>query len=92
MNPPYSDPGLFIRHAWELSAHYPIVVLVPNTIKTCKYMDVLDENNGETTFRKWKQGVEVRDLSRRTKFSHPRKASSSPSFGCMVIILDRRDV
>lgn len=90
MNPPYSNPKPFIEKAWEDSKHCKIVCLVPNTIKTTKYMDILDKNRGLTTFRKWKKGLEIRDLSRRTGFVHPEKQSSSPSFGCMIIIMDRR--
>lgn len=89
-NPPYSNPKPFIEKAWEYSQWCKIVCLLPNTIKTCKYMDILDENNGLTTFRKWKPGLEIRDLTRRTAFDHPNKQSSSPSFGCMVIIMARR--
>lgn len=89
MNPPYSNPKPFIVKAWEDSKYHKIVILVPNTIKTCKYIDILDENAGQGTFRKWKRGVEIRDLSRRTRFTHPHKQSSSPSFGCMLIVMDR---
>lgn len=90
MNPPYSDPKPFLEKAWEDSKYCKIVVLAPNTIKTCRYMDILDENEGKSTFRKWKLGLEIRDLSRRTGFVHPSKKSSSPSFGCMLLIMDRR--
>ncbi len=92
MNPPYSNPKPFIEKAWEDSRYCLIVCLLPNTIKTCKYMDGLDENNGLTSFRKWRQGLEIRDLSRRTKFAHPEKVASSPSFGCMLLIMDRREL
>lgn len=90
MNPPYSNPKPFIKKAWEDSKHCKIVCLVPNTIKTCKYMDILDANKGNTTFRQWLPGLEIRDLSRRTGFVHPEKESSSPGFGCMLLIMDRR--
>lgn len=90
MNPPYSNPKPFIEKAWEDSKYCKIVCLLPNTIKTCKYLDVLDANNGTTTFRKWRSGIEIRDLTRRTGFTHPEKLSTSPSFGCMVLLLDRR--
>ncbi len=89
MNPPYSNIGPFLEKAWEASRFFKVVCLVPNTIKTCKYMDFLDENNGVYYLRRWKAGVEFRDLSRRTKFTHPRLAPSSPNFGCMLIIFDR---
>lgn len=90
MNPPYSNPKPFIEKAWEDSKYCKIVCLVPNTIKTCKYMDILDANKGNSTFRQWLPGLEIRDLSRRTGFVHPEKESSSPSFGCMLLIMDRR--
>lgn len=90
MNPPYSNPKPFIEKAWEDSKHCKIVCLVPNTIKTCKYIDILDKNQGTGSFRDWKNGIEIRDLARRTKFTHPSKKESSPSFGCMLIIMDRR--
>lgn len=90
MNPPYSNPKPFIEKAWEDSKHCKIVCLLPNTIKTCKYMDILDANKGNSTFRQWLPGLEIRDLSRRTGFVHPEKESSSPSFGCMLLIMDRR--
>lgn len=88
INPPYSNPKPFIEKAWEVSELFPVICLLPNTIKTCKYMDILDENGGLKTFRKWKPGIEIRDLARRTGFSHPTKDPSSPSFGCMVIVMD----
>lgn len=89
MNPPYSNPKPFIEKAWEDSKHCKIVCLLPNTIKTCKYMDILDANKGNSTFRQWLPGLEIRDLSRRTGFIHPEKESSSPSFGCMLLIMER---
>ena len=92
MNPPYSNPKPFIEKAWEDSKYCKIVCLVPNTIKTAKYLDLLDEHNGEGTFRQWKKGLEIKDLSRRTKFNHPTKIASSPSFGGMLLIMDRRNV
>lgn len=84
MNPPYSDIAPFIRKAYELSEYCTVVMLVPSSIKTCKYMDFLDEGNG--IVRQWKQGVEWLDLSRRTKFKHPTKKASSPSFGCSLLV------
>lgn len=91
-NPPYSYPKPFIEKCWSDSKHCKIVCLVPNTIKTCKYMDILDKNQGTSSFRDWKNGIEIRDLARRTKFTHPSKKESSPSFGCMLIIMDRRGI
>lgn len=90
MNPPYSNPKPLLEKAWEDSKHCKIVILVPNTIKTTKYMDMLDEHEGHKTFRKWRKGLEIRDLSRRTAFIHTEKQSSSPSFGCMLLVMDRR--
>lgn len=86
MNPPYSNPKQFIERAWEHSQHQTVVCLVPNTIVTCKYMDFLFE---PSTFRKPKPGLEIRYLSRRTNFTHPTKKTSSPSFGCMLLIMNR---
>jgi hypothetical protein len=34
-------------------------------------------------------GVEIRDLARRTKFTHVSKKVSRLSFGCILIIIDR---
>lgn len=90
MNPPYSNPRPFIEKAWEDSKYCKIICLVPSAIKTCKYMDILDSDNGLATFRNWRIGLEIRDMARRTGFVHPEKISSSPSFGCMLLIMDRR--
>jgi len=89
MNPPYSDIAPFIEKAWHLSKHCPIVMLVPSSIKTCKYMDFLDKFSGKGYCRQWVSWIRWIDLPRRTKFTHPAKKVSSPSFGCSILILDR---
>jgi hypothetical protein len=89
MNPPYSDPAPFIKKAWEDSKEFKVVILVPVSILSCKYMDFLDNKVNEFE-RNWKQGVTIVPLRRRTKFEHPTLKTSSPPGGCMLLILDRR--
>lgn len=88
MNPPYSNVAPFIRKAWQLSKDCQIVCLVPSSIKTCRYMDFLDDMEGTSNFRMWRRGVIWQDLTKRTKFTHPTKKASSPSFGCSILILN----
>lgn len=88
MNPPYSNMAPFVRKAWELAKDCQVVCLVPSSIKSCKYMDFLDDMEGTTTFRMWTRGVIWLDLSRRTKFIHPNKISDRPTFGCSLLILN----
>ena len=90
MNPPYSNIAPFIKKAYELSKFCTVVMLVPSSIKTCKYMDFLDYYSGGDIMRHWQRNVQWIDLSRRTKFKHPTKKASSPSFGCSLLVLNRR--
>lgn len=90
MNPPFSSPKPFLEQAWEFSMHMPVVCLVPNTIITAQYMDFLFDS--DHYYRVPKDGLEIRYLPRRTKFTHPNKKASSPAFGCMLLIMDRRDL
>lgn len=92
MNPPYSNKEPFIQKAWELSKDCQIVCLVPSSIKTCRYMDFLDDSGGTGIFRMWTKGVTWQDLSERTKFKHPTKKASSPNFGCSLLILNNPGV
>lgn len=89
MNPPYSNPGPFIAKAWEDSKDFKIVILVPTSILSAKYLDILDKGNEFE--REWKKGVTIVPLRRRTKFVHKSLKQSSPPGGCMLIILDRRN-
>ena len=89
MNPPYSNPEPFLKRAWEFSEYMTVVCLVPNSIMTCKYLDFLFESG---MYRKSKDGLEIRFLSRRTRFNHPTKKMTSPPGGCMVLGMDRRNV
>lgn len=89
MNPPYSDKGPFLHRAWEFSKHMKVVCLVPENILTAKYMDIFDKCT-EGSFRDWKEGLTIRHMKRRVKFTHPTLKSSSPNFGCMLLIMDRR--
>jgi hypothetical protein len=89
MNPPYSNPGPFLKKAWEDSKYYKIVCLVPTSILSCKYMDFLDEGLSSHT-RTWKKGIKIEILNRRTKFKHKSLKTSSPPGGCMLLIFDRR--
>lgn len=89
MNPPYSNPGPFITKAWEDAKHFKIVILVPTSILSCKYMDILDTRRN-TYERDWKRGVTVIPLNRRIQFVHPSKVKSSSPAGSMLLILDRR--
>ncbi len=91
MNPPFSKIGPFIKKAWELSSEDSTVVcLVPNSIKTCKYLDFLDIMEGENLIRMWNVGVRWLDISRRTQFKHPNKEikGNNVSFGCSLLILN----
>lgn len=96
MNPPFSNPKPFIRKAWEDNKFVKFVILVPASILSCRYLDFLDNNYVDGVFssplRSWIQGVEIIHLSERTKFIHPslRESKSSPPFGCMLMIFDRR--
>ena len=92
MNPPYSNPGPFLKKAWELALYGKIVCLVPISVLSAKYFDIFDLRKVEDGFyvRKLQPGVTIRYLPRRVKFTHPTKKVSSPSFGCMLLILDRR--
>jgi len=94
MNPPYSDPELFLQKAWESSKGIKVVCLVSNSIITCKYIDFLDKTNRESNnpCREFVPGLEIKFLRRRTNFYHPKKRSSSPTGGCMLLIMDRRNV
>lgn len=91
INPPYSNIGPFIKKAWELSGpNNTVVCLVPQSIKTCKYLDFLEIETILGGFsRNWRHGVQWIDLKRRVKFTHPTLKSSSPSFGCCLLILNR---
>lgn len=89
MNPPHSNIVDFLRKAWEASTTFKVVCLVPINIKTCRYMDFLDVNEGARYYRQWHEGLEFRDLSRRTNFAHPLVETSSPAFGSMVMIMNR---
>jgi hypothetical protein len=93
MNPPYSNPGPFIQKAWEDSKYFKLIILVPISILSCKYLDFLEDSEylcKQNPTRKWREGVKIVPLSRRTKFVHPNKKSSSPPGGCMLMIFDRR--
>ena len=69
-----------------------VVCLVPDNILTARYMDIMDKNDGEGSFREWKKGLTIRHMTRRVKFTHPTLKASSPNFGCMLLIMDRRGV
>lgn len=92
MNPPYSNPAPFLEKAWELSQHCLVVVLIPSSIKHNKYMNFLDVHGGRAYLRFWKKGIKWYDIAGRTKFVHPTKKSSSPAFGCSILVLDRRNI
>lgn len=87
MNPPYSNPAPFIRKAWDDSLYFKVVILVPTSILSCKYLDFLDMNTD--CERNWKPGVTIIPLKRRTRFEHPELKASSPPGGCMLMILER---
>lgn len=88
MNPPYSNAAPFLKRAWEFSEHMTVVCLVPSRMIHNKNIDFLFE---EGTYRKPKDGLEIRFLSKRTHFIPPEGVkASSPSFGCMLLIMDRR--
>lgn len=95
MNPPYSNPEPFIKKAWEDAKYFRVVILVPVSILSNKYMDFLD-GMGSDVFankivtREWRNGIEIVHLSRRVKFEHPTKKTSSPPFACCLIIMDKR--
>ncbi len=91
MNPPYSNPAPFLRKAWEDSIDFRVVILVPTSILSCKYLDFLQSPLNPNSFiRYWRAGVKIFPLRRRTKFIHPTLKSSSPPGGCMLMIFDRR--
>ena len=98
MNPPYSNPEPFIKKAWEDAKYFRVVILVPVSILSNKYMDFLDgmkilrkyEGISDSRIRDWLRGIEIVHLSRRVKFEHPTKKVSSPPFACCLIIMDRR--
>jgi phage N-6-adenine-methyltransferase len=92
MNPPYSNPAPFLHKAWEESVKFKVVCLVSNSIITCKYLDFLDVGKGKCHVREWDPHVRFQFLSRRTRFNHPSKVSSNPPGGCMVIVMDRRNI
>lgn len=89
MNPPYSNVGPFLKKAFEQSEEIKVVCLLPNSILTCKYMDVLDLNKGRDLIRRWDPRVEFQFLRRRTRFTHPIKDPSNPPGGCMVLIFNK---
>jgi phage N-6-adenine-methyltransferase len=87
MNPPYSDVGRFVHKALIESQRIKVVCLVPNSIITCRYLDVMDNNRGKTLFRDFNSRIEFRFLSRRTRFNHPVLEPSNPPGGCMILIM-----
>lgn len=88
MNPPYSNAAPFLVRAWEFSEHRKVVCLVPSRMIHNKNIDFLFTY---AEFRVPKPGLEIRFLSRRTKFIPPPGIkSSSPDFGCMLLIMHRK--
>ena len=93
MNPPFSNIGPFLSKAWELSTVFPFVILVKEGITTCKYMDKFDKRGGGYFIREWKDGFTILNMNSRVKYIPPAGVKESgPSFGSMVILMDRRSV
>ena len=88
LNPPYSNIAPFIKKAWTDSLSSKVIVLVPITVLSCKYMDFLDEGN--EVIRKWVKGLIIETVSRRIRFTHHSLKQSSPPAGSVLIIMDRR--
>lgn len=89
MNPPYSR-GLIskcLQRAWDFSSIMTVVCLVPTRCLSCSYMDCMDELEGKGPFRKWKEGIEIRHLPRRVKFTNPHREASSPNFEVCLVIM-----
>lgn len=75
MNPPYSSPRLFIDRAIELTNQGVTTVCL------------LKSDTGTKLFHKLYNNYEVRFLKGRTKFSHPTKKASNPTFPCLIVII-----
>lgn len=91
MNPPYSNVGPFLHKAFNESKNIKVVCLLPNSIITAKYFDILDLNNGNGLFRSINPRIELKFLNRRTRFNHPIKQPSNPPGGCMIVVMNPID-
>lgn len=88
MNPPYSNPKPFIKKAWDDSRYGVIVCLIKCDTSTKTWGIFYDYEQ-----QKPKPGCKIEYFSKRIKFIHPTKSSSSgPSFPSALIIMDRRNV
>ncbi len=88
MNPPYSNPGPFIKKAWGCSKNGKIVCLIKCDTSTKTWGIFWNYE-----LNKPKPGCEIRYLPKRLKFERngiPSK--NSANFPSVIVIMDRRNM
>jgi site-specific DNA-methyltransferase (adenine-specific) len=86
MNPPYSNPRLFIEKAYQDSKYCTIVMLIKCDTSTRSWGVFWDYDNNKP-----KPGVEVRFLPKRLKFERNGVPSkNSANFPSVIVVMNRK--